>query len=78
MMMEPNGVGVGGIEVGPELEKSDLGLEVLDLALEILLRFVGLVVALLARATVTCIVVLLARYAPHRLRICIRIHLRLV
>lgn len=66
-----------GIDWGREAEKSDLGFEIVDLALELLLGLVGFLVALLARAGVTCVVVLLARYAPHHLRLRVRrIHLR--
>ena len=65
--MEPIAM-VMWIDWGPEPEESNLGLEIIDLALELFLRLVSLIVALLARAGVTCVVVLLARYAPHRLR----------
>lgn len=64
---EQNDVGEGSGVKGAsgEFEEGDLGLEVVDLALELLLGLVGLLVALLARAGVTCVVVLQAGYALH-------------
>lgn len=55
------------VERRPEPEKSDLGLQVLDLPLQLLLRLIRLLVALLARARFICVVLILARHAPHRL-----------
>lgn len=63
----PTGVVVMGIDWGPKLEESNLGFEIFDLTLELLFRLVGLLVAFLACAGVTCAVVFLAGYAPHRL-----------
>lgn len=58
----------GKIEGGPEPEEGDLGLEVVDLGLELLLRLAGLLVTLLARPGVARAVLLAARDAPHPLR----------
>lgn len=64
-----NDVGEGGVGKGAsEAEEGHLGLEVVDLVLELLLGFVGLLIALLAGTGVVGFVVLQARYALHRLR----------
>lgn len=73
----PTGV-VMGIDGGPEPEESNLGFEIVDLALELFFRLVSLLIAFLARAGVTCVVVLLAGYAPHRLRLWIALRVRSV
>jgi len=65
----PTGSVVVVVERRPKPEKSDLRLQVLDLPLQLLLRLVRLLVALLARARVICVVLILARHAPHRLRL---------
>jgi hypothetical protein len=65
---EEVGVGEGGgVEGrGREAEEVEAGAEVVDLALELLLRLARLLVALLARPGVLLLVLLLARLAPHR------------
>lgn len=70
---DQNDVGEAGVidpsygirAVAEEAEEIDLGLEFLDLLLELLLRLAGLHVALAASAGVAIAVVLLARLALH-------------
>ena len=57
------GCGVEG--GGREAEEVEAGAELLDLALELLLRLAGLVVALLAGPGILLVVPFLARVAPH-------------
>ena len=53
------------VERGIEAEEGDLGLELLDLALQLLLRLARLLVALLAGSRVHLLELLSARLAPH-------------
>lgn len=64
---EAGGVGPSyGVGAGAEeAEEIDLGLEFLDLSLQLLLRLAGLLVALAARAGAAIAVLLLARQALH-------------
>lgn len=58
----------GGIERGRrEAQEEKTGAEVVDLALELLLRLAGLLIALLARSGLLLVVHILARLAIHLL-----------
>lgn len=70
--MEENvrGGGIGVIEGiivygGVQSEEQDLGFEILDLALQLLLRLAGLLVAFFACPSVQLLELLSARMAPH-------------